>query len=93
MRSAVSRPLSTARCGAEGVRLAVVSRPSRFEDFRFLGDKRTQRVYDLDRDDDAYRTAIDELVASEQFAAFSPDTLAEARNRGYRAAWREPVED
>ena len=33
---------------------------------------------------------IAELLASEQFAAFSPDTLAEARNRGYRphaSAW------
>jgi hypothetical protein len=24
------------------------------------------------------------LLASERFAAFGPDTLAEARNRGYR---------
>ena len=28
--------------------------------------------------------AIDELLASERFTAFGPDTLAEARNRGYR---------
>jgi hypothetical protein len=61
-----------------------VSRPARFEDFRYLGDKRRQVVYDLDSDDPAAAEAIAELVASEQFAAFSPDTLAEARNRGYR---------
>jgi hypothetical protein len=28
---------------------------------------------------------VEELLASEQFLAFSPDTLAEAHNRGYRA--------
>jgi hypothetical protein len=62
-----------------------VSRPSRFETFRYLGDKRTQVVYDLDLVDDAgLGEVVDELMASEQFAAFAPDTLAEARNRGYR---------
>jgi hypothetical protein len=62
-----------------------VSRPTRFEHFRYLGDKRSQRVYDLDRADEPDVAAkVDELMASEQFAAFSPDTLAEARNRGYR---------
>jgi hypothetical protein len=62
-----------------------VTRPSRFESFRYLGDKRTQTVYDLDIVDEArLQPAIDELMASEAFAAFAPDTLAEARNRGYR---------
>ncbi len=43
-------------------------------------------VYDLDLagTDADVAAAIDELLASEQFAAFGPDTLAEARNRGYR---------
>ena len=61
-----------------------MSRPTRFEEFRYLGDKRRQVVYDLDTDDAAAQSAITELVASERFASFSPDTLAEARNRGYR---------
>jgi hypothetical protein len=61
-----------------------VSRPSRFESFRYLGDKRNQTVYDLDLTESAgLEPVIDELVASEAFAAFGPDTLAEARNRGY----------
>ncbi len=65
--------------------LPAVSRPTRFEDYRFLGDKRTQVVYDLDLVDEAgLGDVVDELMASEQFAAFAPDTLAEARNRGYR---------
>ena len=62
-----------------------MSRPSRFESFRYLGDKRSQLVYDLDLvDDAALHPIIDELMASEAFASFAPDTLAEARNRGYR---------
>ena len=63
-----------------------MSRPTRFEHNRFVGDKRSQVVYDLDLADADPDVAarIDELMASEQFAAFGPDTLAEARNRGYR---------
>jgi hypothetical protein len=61
-----------------------MSRPTRFEEFRYLGDKRKQIVYDLDIDDADAQEAIAELLASERFAAFAPDTLAEARNRGYR---------
>jgi len=62
-----------------------VSRPTRFEHFKYLGDKRSQRVYDLDLVDSDPRVAkaVADIMASEQFAAFSPDTLAEARNRGY----------
>jgi hypothetical protein len=60
-----------------------MSRPTRFEEFRYLGDKRKQVVYDLDTDDADVQEAIAELLASERFAAFAPDTLAEARNRGY----------
>ncbi len=59
-----------------------MDKPSRFEDNRFLGDKRTQVVYDLDGD--VEQSLIDELMESEQFLSFGPDTLAEARNRGYR---------
>ena len=61
-----------------------MSRPARFEDFRYLGDKRKQVVYDLDADDPATQARVADLIASEKFAAFGPDTLAEARNRGYR---------
>lgn len=60
-----------------------VTRPTRFESHQFLGDKRTQIVHDLDAVTDA--CGIDELMASEKFAAFGPDTLPEARNRGYES--------
>jgi hypothetical protein len=61
-----------------------MERPSRFEHFRYLGDKRTQLVYDLDSWTDA--AVIDEIVESEVGASFGPDTLVEARNRGYTLA-------
>ena len=60
-----------------------MSRPARFEGFRYLGDKRIQVVYDLDGDDPVVAARVAELLASERFTAFAPDTLAEARNRGY----------
>ena len=60
-----------------------MERPIRFEHTRFLGDKRNQRVYDLDRFTD--EALIAELVSAETYLCFGPDTLAEARNRGYHA--------
>ena len=63
-----------------------MDRPSAFAHHRFVGDKRTQQVYDLDQvnDEEALVIVFDELMASERFLCFGPDTLAEARNRGYR---------
>jgi hypothetical protein len=63
-----------------------VSRPTRFENNRYVGDKRNQVVYDIDLagSDPEVAAALEELLASERFAAFGPDTLAEARNRGYK---------
>ena len=67
---------------------APMDRPSAFAHHRFLGDKRTQQVYDLDEvvDEEAMAVVLDELMGSEAFLCFGPDTLAEARNRGYRLA-------
>lgn len=59
-----------------------MERPTRFEHHRWLGDKRTQVVHDLDTCTD--EAVIDDLMAAETFVCFGPDTLAEARNRGYR---------
>ena len=63
-----------------------MDRPSAFAHHRFVGDKRTQQVYDLDQvnDEEALVIVLDELMASERFLCFGPDTLTEARNRGYR---------
>jgi hypothetical protein len=62
-----------------------MERPGRFEEHRFLGDKRTQVVYDLDDiDSPEGESVIDELASGSFTQTFGPDTLAEARNRGYR---------
>jgi hypothetical protein len=66
-----------------------MERPVRFEHSRFVGDKRSQVVYDLDTWTDA--EVIDELMAAETYLSFGPDTLAEARNRGYRLAKGHPA--
>lgn len=60
-----------------------MERPTRFEHTRFLGDKRTQLVYDVDGWPDAQRDVIDEIVSAEVGLCFGPDTEVEARNRGY----------
>lgn len=61
-----------------------MERPVKFEHTRFLGDKRTQLVYDLDEWSDG--AIIDEIVEQGVGICFGPDTLAEARNRGYTLA-------
>jgi hypothetical protein len=46
-----------------------------------MGDKRNQRVHDLDSAVEECR--IDDILKAETYLAFGPDTLPEARNRGY----------
>jgi hypothetical protein len=65
-----------------------MSRLARFEHFRFVGDRRTMKVYDCD--EPAQYEAIASLIGDEdlvgglQVQSFAPDTLDEARNRGFR---------
>jgi len=59
-----------------------MERPKQFEHHRWVGDKRTQTVYDVDLLED--EALIAELMQSEKYLCFGPDTLDEARNRGYR---------
>lgn len=64
-----------------------MQRPTKFAHTRFLGDKRTQLVYDVDSiDDESYSEIIDDIVSQEVGLCFAPDTLPEARNRGYKLA-------
>jgi len=64
-----------------------MERHGRFEHFRYIGDKRTQIVYDVDETtDEALIEKINEVADSPFALGFGPDTLAEARNRGYRLA-------
>ena len=61
-----------------------MERPVRFEHARYVGDKRTQLVYDVDEWED--EAVINEIVDEGVGIQFGPDTLAEARNRGYTLA-------
>lgn len=61
-----------------------MERPVKFEHTRFLGDKRTQLVYDLDEWTE--ESIIEQIVNEGVGLCFGPDTLAEARNRGYSLA-------
>lgn len=64
-----------------------MQRPSRFAHTRYLGDKRTQFVYDVDSLETAESSEIiEDIVNSEVGICFAPDTLPEARNRGYTLA-------
>jgi hypothetical protein len=61
--------------------LVAMERPTRFEHNRYVGDKRTQVVYDLDT---VPEEIMDELLAARTYQSFGPDTLTEAANRGYK---------
>jgi hypothetical protein len=62
--------------------MADMQRPTKFEHHRWVGDKRSQVVYDVDNIDDP--SIIEELMAAESYLGFGPDELKEARNRGYK---------
>lgn len=59
-----------------------MERLARFEEHRWVGDKRSQIAHDVDNCSEA--AVLDELVEAEAFVCFGPDELPEARNRGYR---------
>ena len=52
---------------------AGMDKPSVFSHSRFLGDKRTQQVYDLEevKDEQAMTDILDELLSEETFLCFS----------------------
>lgn len=58
-----------------------MDRPTRFEHNRYVGDKRTQVVYDLDT---VTEEVMADLLEARTYLTFGPDSLVEARNRGYR---------
>lgn len=60
----------------------------RFPDHRFVGTRDDMRVLDCDDPDEfavlEERVTEEDLLARTFLATFAPDTLAEARNRGFR---------
>lgn len=63
-----------------------MERLARFADNRWVGDKRNQVAHDVDNCTSP--EVLDELVTAETFICFGPDSLAEARNRGYHRCGR-----
>ena len=65
-----------------------MGRLKRFEDHRFIGTRDDMRVYDCDNESALElleeRVAAEELLRLNKIQTFAPDTLAEARNRGFR---------
>ncbi|HSG78233.1 MAG TPA: hypothetical protein VLD62_01540 [Acidimicrobiia bacterium] len=61
----------------------------RFPENRFVGLRDEMMVYDCD-DDEQYSVVSDRIESEDLLrrtlvSTFAPDTLAEARNRGFRA--------
>jgi hypothetical protein len=67
-----------------------MERLARFGDHRYVGTRDDMRFYDCDDADQfavlSARLAEDHLFEGNLLQAFGPDTLAEARNRGFRSA-------
>jgi hypothetical protein len=65
-----------------------MTRLARFERYRFVGARDTMRVYDCDDPDQfdemQLRVTEDQLLARKLLQSFAPDTVEEARNRGFR---------
>lgn len=65
-----------------------MSRLRRFEHHRYLGTRDDMVVYDCDDPDQfsvlSARIESDDLVRRRLVQTFAPDTVPEARNRGFR---------
>lgn len=66
-----------------------MSRLGRFEDYRFIGVRDTMVVYDCDDEEQfeelSERVDQEQLVERKLIQSFAPDTVDEARNRGFWA--------
>ncbi|GMQ97729.1 MAG: hypothetical protein BMS9Abin17_0229 [Acidimicrobiia bacterium] len=65
-----------------------MARLSRFEEHRFVGTRDDMRVYDCDDDDQfdelSERVSEEKLLDTKLLQTFAPDSIADARNRGFR---------
>ncbi|MGF1665232.1 MAG: hypothetical protein ACFCVC_03055 [Acidimicrobiia bacterium] len=65
-----------------------MARLRRFEDFRYVGDRVSMRVYDTDDAEQfarlEQRVAEGDLYQKNLLQTFGPDEVAEARNRGFK---------
>jgi|TARA_B110000914_G_scaffold207636_1_gene204506 hypothetical protein len=66
-----------------------MARLSRFENYRFIGNRLNMKVYDCDNLEEFKSIEIlfkeKEMLMNNKVQSFSPDSLEEAINRGYKA--------
>ena len=65
-----------------------MGRIAKFENYRFLGNRKNMRVYDCDNQDEFAQIEnlindID-LITNNLIQAFAPDNIHEAKNRGFK---------
>ncbi len=67
-----------------------MARLPRFDEHRYIGTRDDMRFYDCDDADQFSRLETrfteDNMLEAKLIQTFGPDTPAEARNRGFRAA-------
>jgi len=65
-----------------------MARLAAFAEYRFIGTRHDMKLYDCDEEAQfgalMARVEKDDLVMANGLQSFSPDSLAEARNRGFR---------
>lgn len=65
-----------------------MARLARFEEHRFVGTRDDMRVYDCDNDEQFHelseRVADEDLLDKKLLQTFAPDSIADAKNRGFR---------
>lgn len=64
-----------------------MGRIAKFENYRFLGNRKNMRVYDCDNQDEfaQIENLINDkdLITNNLIQAFAPDNIHEAKNRGF----------
>ncbi len=65
-----------------------MGRIAKFENYRFLGNRKNMRVYDCDNQDEfaQIENLINDkdLIINNLIQAFAPDNIHEAKNRGFK---------
>jgi hypothetical protein len=65
-----------------------LGRIAKFENYRFLGNRKNMRVYDCDNQDEfaQIENLINDkdLITNNLIQAFAPDNIHEAKNRGFK---------
>jgi len=66
-----------------------LGRIPKFENYRFLGNRKNMRVYDCDNQEEysELENLINnkDLIFNNLIQSFAPDTIDEAKNRGFKS--------